>query len=150
SFTAAATELNLSQPALSRRIEKLETALKNRLLKRTTRRVDITNVGREFYQRASELLHDLDESLLGITEIAKHISGEVTISCMPSAVRSFLPRIVRTYHQLYPGVMIRIIDQGANDALSAVMRREADFAFNYMSTPHSQMTFAPVLKERFV
>lgn len=150
SFTAAATELNLSQPALSRRIEKLETALKTRLLKRTTRRVDITNVGREFYHRASELLHGLDESLLGISEVAKHMTGEVTLSCMPSAVRSFLPKIVREYHHLYPGVLIRIVDQGANEALCAVMRREVDFAFNHMSIPHPQMTFAPVLKEPFV
>ncbi|MBN8936563.1 MAG: LysR family transcriptional regulator [Rhizobiales bacterium] len=39
SFTAAAAEMHMSQPALSRRIEKLETALNTRLLKRTTRKV---------------------------------------------------------------------------------------------------------------
>ena len=45
SFSAAAEELHLSQPALSRRIEKLESALGVRLFHRTTRKVDMTTVG---------------------------------------------------------------------------------------------------------
>ena len=45
SFRAAADELHLSQPALSRRIEKLESALGVRLFNRTTRKVDLTTVG---------------------------------------------------------------------------------------------------------
>jgi DNA-binding transcriptional LysR family regulator len=150
SFTAAAGELHLSQPALSRRIEKLEGALNTKLLKRTTRKVDTTIVGREFYQRATELLHNLDASLLGISEVSRQANGEVTISCMPSAMRFFVPRILRVYHELYPGITIRVIDQGASDALPALIRREVDFAFNYMGTPHPQLTFVPLLKERFV
>lgn len=150
SFTAAATELHISQPALSRRIEKLEAALNTRLLKRTTRKVSTTTVGREFYHRATELLHNLDASLLGISEVSRQINGEITISCMPSAMRFFLPRILRVYHERYPGITIRIIDQGATDALSAVIRREADFALNYMGTPHPQLTFVPILTEKFV
>jgi len=68
SFSAAAEELHLSQPALSRRIEKLESALGVRLFHRTTRKVDMTTVGREFSHRASDLLNILEQSLMGIRE----------------------------------------------------------------------------------
>ena len=48
SFKAAAEELFVSQPALSRRIERLETAIGTRLLERTTRRVSLTKAGEQF------------------------------------------------------------------------------------------------------
>src|SRR5689334_16940935 len=95
SFRAAAAELHLSQPALSRRIGKLERALGVRLLKRTTRKVDVTGTGREFSARAERVLNGLEESLLGMRDVARRVTGEITLACMPSAIRYFLPGILR-------------------------------------------------------
>src|SRR5689334_1652638 len=117
SFRAAADELHLSQPALSRRIEKLEGALGVRLLHRTTRKVEATAVGREFSTRATELLDGLDESLIGIRDVAGRVTGEVTVASIPSAIRYFLPRILADYHRRFPGILVRVIDQGAHDVL---------------------------------
>ena len=150
SFRAAAAELHLSQPALSRRIEKLERALGVRLFHRTTRKVDMTTVGREFSYRATDLLNSLEQSLMGIRDVAAHVSGEVTIACIPSAVRYFLPGILKAYHQRYPKILIRIIDQGANEVLTTVLRNEADFGLNYIGTQESDLEFEPMLKEPFV
>jgi DNA-binding transcriptional LysR family regulator len=150
SFRAAASELHLSQPALSRRIEKLEAALGVRLFHRTTRKVDLTSVGREFSQRANELLNSLEESLLGIRDVASRVSGDVTVACIPSAVRFFLPNILKAYHERYPGIVVRLIDQGANDVLSTVVRSEADFGINYVGTQDPQLDFQPILREPFV
>src|SRR5688572_17788391 len=122
SFRAAAEELHLSQPALSRRIEKLEDALGVRLFHRTTRKVDLTAVGREFSQRANDLLSGLEESLLGIRDVSSRVTGEVTVACIPSAIRFFLPALLKDYHQRFPGIVVRVIDQGANDVLSTILR----------------------------
>src|SRR6478672_4782263 len=100
SFHAAAGDLHLSQPALSRRVAKLEASLGVRLLERTTRKVELTTVGRDFARKARELLNGLDHSLLGIGEIAERMSGEVTIACVPSAVRYFLPQVLQRYHEM--------------------------------------------------
>jgi len=150
SFRAAAEELHLSQPALSRRIEKLEGALGVRLFHRTTRKVDMTTVGREFSHRANELLNMLEQSLMGIRDVAAHVSGEVTIACIPSAVRYFLPSILKAYHQRYPQILIRIIDQGANEVLTTLLRNEADFGLNYIGTQEPDLEFQPLLNEPFV
>lgn len=149
-FRAAAAELHLSQPALSRRVEKLEDALGVRLFHRTTRKVDLTAVGREFWQRATQLLNGLEESLLGIRDVASRVTGEVTIACIPSAIRFFLPNVLKEYHQRYPGIVVRVIDQGANDVLTTVVRSEADFGLNYVGTQDPQLEFDAVLKEPFV
>jgi DNA-binding transcriptional LysR family regulator len=150
SFHAAATDIHISQPALSRRIAKLEASLGVRLLERTTRKVELTTVGRDFARKARELLNGLDQSLLGISEIAERMSGEVTIACVPSAVRYFLPQVLQQYHEKYPRILLRIADDGAGDVLSGVARGDADFGVNYIGAHEPNIEFEPVLKEAFV
>ena len=62
SFARAADRLGLSTSAASRHVAELETYLQTRLLHRTTRRVSLTESGRAFYERAVQLLADLDEA----------------------------------------------------------------------------------------
>jgi DNA-binding transcriptional LysR family regulator len=150
SFHAAATDIHISQPALSRRIAKLEATLGVRLLERTTRKVELTTVGRDFARKARELLNGLDQSLLGISEIAERMSGEVTIACVPSAVRYFLPQVLQQYHEKYPRILLRVADEGAGDVLSSVVRGDADFGVNYVGAHEPNIDFEPVLKEAFV
>lgn len=149
-FSAAAEEIHLSQPALSRRIAKLEGVLGVRLLERTTRRVDLTAFGRDFARKARDLLNGFDETLLGVGELAARMSGEVTIACVPSAVRHFLPEVLREYHEKYPRIMIRVLDEGASEVLSSVVRSEADFGLNYIGAQEGNIEFEPVMKEVFV
>lgn len=150
SFHAAAADLHLSQPALSRRVSKLEEALGVILVARTTRSVALTPVGRDFLHRAVDLLHGLDQSLLGIAELAQKVGGEVTIACVPSAVRYFLPQVLSAFHASYPGILLRVIDDGAEDGLSAVGKGEADFGINYVGAQEPNIEFEPILKEPFV
>jgi len=149
-FSAAALDLHLSQPALSRRISKLEAKMGVRLVERTTRRVDLTAFGREFARKARDILNSLDESLIGLGEVAGRMSGEVTVACVPSVVRYFLPQVLRTFHEHYPRIVIRIMDDGASDVLSSVVRSEADFGLNYIGVQEASIEFEPVLKEAFV
>jgi DNA-binding transcriptional LysR family regulator len=62
SFAKAAARLGLSTTATSRQVAELETHLQTRLLNRTTRRVSLTEGGRAFYERAIQLLADLEEA----------------------------------------------------------------------------------------
>lgn len=150
SFHAAALDLHLSQPALSRRVAKLELALGVALVERTTRSVALTRVGRNFLRKTLELLNGLDQSLLGIAELAQKTSGEVTLACVPSAVRYFLPQVLLTYHASYPGILVRVADEGADDALASVVRGDADFGINYVGAQEPGIVFEPLLKEPFV
>jgi len=61
-FSAAARHLNLSTSTVSDQVQALENALGVRLLNRTTRRVSLTEIGREYYERCSQILHELAEA----------------------------------------------------------------------------------------
>lgn len=150
SFSAAANELHLSQPALSRRISKLEAALGVRLVERTTRRVEMTATGREFGRQARQVLNAFEEAVLGIGEGASKIRGEVTIACVPTAVSRCLFEVLKEYRRQYPGILVRVLDDGASDVLSTVVRNEADFGINYIGAQEANLDFIPIFKERFV
>jgi DNA-binding transcriptional LysR family regulator len=149
-FRKAAESVNLSQPAFSRRVDKLEQALGVRLLERTTRRVTLTAVGRDFDRKVRELLNELDVTLLGIRGVAATRMGEVTVACVPSTVNYYLSEVIRRYHARSPKVHVKVFDAGANEALEAVARGEADFGLNFIGAQEGELEFKTLLKERFV
>jgi len=150
SFRKAAEAVSLSQPALSRRIDKLEDALGVRLFERTTRRVALTTVGRVFAQSAEQLLDDLDAALLGIRDVSSSRLGHVTIACVPSVAYYFLPPIIARYHQRFPRIRVKLLDAGANEVLGAVISGEADFGVSFIGSQEAEVEFKVLLQERFV
>jgi DNA-binding transcriptional LysR family regulator len=150
SFRKAAESLHLSQPAFSRRIDKLEQALGVRLLERTTRRVTLTAVGRDFERKIRELIDDLDATLLGIRGVAVTRMGEVTVACVPSTVYYYLSYVIGRYHERSPKVRVKVLDAGANEVLAAVARGEADFGLNFIGAQEGELEFKPLVEERFV
>ena len=150
SFRAAADALNISPSALSRRVEKLEAAFGVRLLERTTRKMELTVSGRIFVEKARSVLAELEHSLFGMEDLARRLTGLVTIACVPSAVSFFLPTAIGKYHQAYPGIRLRLIDENSSTVFLAVARGEADFGLTYIGTQEPDIEFNPILQDPFV
>lgn len=149
-FRAAASALHLSQPALSRRIAKLEEALNVQLFERTTRRVALTLVGREFFAKAVEILDNVERSLHKISDISLTHFGQVTIACVPSVAHNFLPPVLQRFNAALPGIRIRVADEGAHEVLNLVARGDADFGVNFLGAGHAGIDFEPIIREQFV
>jgi len=149
-FRKAAESINLSQPAFSRRIEKLEEALGVRLLDRTTRSVELTQLGQRFFGEVRKLLQELDRSVHGLHDAAQLETGDITVGCVFSAVHHFLPEVIRTFRARHPQVMVRIIEEGADEVLASVKSGEVDFALNYIGMNDPEVDFTPLLQESFV
>lgn len=150
SFRAAAESLHLSQSAVSRRVDKLEEALGVDLFVRTTRRVELTTIGRTFVHKARAVMNELESALLGIADFAERISGEVTVACVPSAVGYFLPAVIGDFHRLHPRIRVRLIDESSADILLAVANGEADLGLTYIGTQEPDIEFEPLLDDPFV
>lgn len=150
SFHAAADVLHLSQPALTRRIQKLEAALGVQLIERDTRTLRLSSVGRDFFFKTKRLLDELDTAVLGIRELADRVSGEVTIGAVPTATYYFLPRVIEEFNAQYPRIRIRILDLSANDVLEAVKRGQAEFGINLLGAQEPDLEFEPLLQDPFL
>jgi len=150
SFHRAAEALNLSQPALSRRIQKLEQVIGAPLLERTTRHVAPTALGNELIPLVQRMLEEFDGSLFGLRELGPNRGGLVTIACLPTAAFYFLPTVIRQFNEEYPNIRFRILDLPATDGLQAVSRGEVEFGINIMGTSDPDLTFERLAEDPFV
>lgn len=150
SFRAAAEHIHLSAPALSRRIDKLETILGARLFNRTTRAVELTSMGRVFLERARAAMDDLEFAILGISDIAASSSGRVTVACVPSAAIHFLPSVLGSFTELYPLIRVRVIDEAADQVLASVVSGESDFGISFLGSQVPGVDFEPIHTDPFV
>lgn len=150
SFRQAANDLFLSQSALSRRIEKLEEGLGVKLFERTTRRVQLTNVGQTFLVNVRTALDGLEDAVLGVADLAAHRTGTVTLACVPSAVWHFLPEVLTQFSARFPRIRVRIHDESAQDVLNLVLAGEADFGINFTGAENPEIVFDPIYVENYV
>lgn len=150
SFSRAAETLNISQPALSRRIRALEGVLGTVLLERTTRNVALSPVGRSLEPFVRRMVDDFESTFQSISGFGARSAGLVTIACVPTAAFYFLPRVISAFHMLYPEIRFRILDLSADPALDAVARGDADFGVNFIGNSHQDLTFTPLIEDPFV
>ena len=149
-FGKAAGALHLTQTALTRRLQNLESALGLKLIERTTRSIALTQTGQAFLPRARRLLADLAAALTEIRETGKARRGDVSIACVPTAGVQYLPRIIQDYAARYPDNRIKILDHASSRVADAVLRREAEFGIHIAGTHHPELHSVPLLTDRYV
>jgi DNA-binding transcriptional LysR family regulator len=149
-FGDAAKALAISQSALSRRINKLEAGLGVRLLDRTTRRVRLTALGRNFLPQAGRLIGELERSLNHLRDAGKHGIGHVTFACVPTAAIQLLPPVIADYSAKYPDNRLRILDVHANEVLQAVQSGEAEFGISLSGLDARDIETETLFEEEFV
>ncbi|MEM1174576.1 MAG: LysR family transcriptional regulator [Pseudomonadota bacterium] len=80
SFTAAADRLDVARSVVSRRVAALEERLGVQLLRRTTRRINLTDTGRGFYERSAALLADLEEAESAVAQQHGELRGQLKLA----------------------------------------------------------------------
>jgi len=103
-FGRAAARLHMAQPPLSQQIRNLEAELGVVLLRRTTRRVDLTAAGEAYLARARAILADVDDAAAEAGRVAEGMVGRVVLGCVGSATYSLLPALARTLREELPGI----------------------------------------------
>jgi DNA-binding transcriptional LysR family regulator len=107
-FRKAAEALAVAQPALSRSIAQLETALGVDLLNRTRRKVELTGPGKAFLERIEPLLRGLAAVPGDIQALAGGQAGQVRVAFTGLAMATVLPGILREFNRRYPGIRVEL------------------------------------------
>ena len=109
SLSRAARSLGVSTSAVSATLARLEERLNTRLVKRTTRRLEVSEEGREFYQRCKKIVADLETAELSVGRAGREPSGSLRVG-LPSALgtRWIVPQL-GDFIAAYPAVSLEIV-----------------------------------------
>ncbi|MBB4237537.1 LysR family transcriptional regulator [Rhizobium esperanzae] len=104
-FSAAARRLNMSVTMVGNHVQSLEDRLGVRLLNRTTRKVSLTETGKYYYERSSQILAELDEADRTAGALSTTPRGTLKVYTSSAIVRFLLP-VVSEYMALYPSISL--------------------------------------------
>jgi DNA-binding transcriptional LysR family regulator len=149
SFAKAAVNLNLSQPALSRRIQKLEYELGTTLFDRTTRKVQLSYSGRNFYERARGILEAIKTASKTLNE-KYSFPSIIKVGAVNSALRNILYPTLKIFKTMEPRCKIQIIERSANYVVDSVLGGECDFGVNFTGLQEPGISFENLFIEDYV
>jgi DNA-binding transcriptional LysR family regulator len=131
-FTRAAERLYIGQPALSEQIRRLEAELGVELLRRTTRKVELTPAGAEFLSRARRILAEADEALADAARAARGETGSVRVATGATAGLDLVPRVLRAFREARPRVHLELRQSDWEDYSAGLRDESTDAAFLWL------------------
>ncbi len=107
-FSAAGRELELSPSAVSKLVTRLESRLGVRLLNRTTRTLNPTEAGQQFYQRCQDILTDVENAENALSDFDQEPRGKLRITSTPGFAKHQLLPVLIDFQQRYPGLELEL------------------------------------------
>jgi DNA-binding transcriptional LysR family regulator len=126
SFTEAAGSLHVTQSALSGLIKELEQILGVQVVHRSTRKVQLSDAGRELFPLAVKVLQDLDGALEAVADLKALKRGVVRIAAPQLMSCAVLPEVMAAFQQQCPDIQVRLFDCLVESVLGKVSSGEVD------------------------
>lgn len=140
-FRAAAEQVGVSQPALSRTIRQAEQTLGMRLFDRDTRHVAITPAGEELLPIAQRILGEFDSAFSELGQFLQGRSGRVTVAALPSAGTALVPMAIAAFRRQYPQVEFTLTEAPAEALLQAVEDGLVDLGLSVRPQPDQRLQY---------
>jgi DNA-binding transcriptional LysR family regulator len=149
-FGRAAELLGVSQPALSKRVQRLEDKVGGPLFRRGYRDVRPTEAGRLLLERARVVLREAGLALSVSRQALRGEAGLLRIGFGVASMARLLPATLLRFRRQHPGVEIHMRDMATHDQLQALRDEEIDLGFVRMPVLESDFECVPILHERLV
>ena len=154
SFHLAAQRLNLSQSAVTRRLQKLEDALGSQLFERTTRSLKPTLAAKRLQARAEAILDDALETTRAMRDesvaFAHQRGAVVTLATIPTVISKILSPAIHAFRAAGQTARLRILDGSANEVAESVAAGDADFGLCSLPTLEPTTEFTPIFDDHMV
>ena len=126
SFTKAANELFISQPAISKHIQKLEAAYHVRLFDRLGNRISLTQAGRLLLKHSDVLAADYQRLDFEMNRLRQRVSGGIRIGASTTISQYELPQMLANFLKAYPQTDVSVISGNSREIEAALMDGKID------------------------
>src|SRR6478672_5578291 len=151
SFSQAAEQLGVTQPAVSLQIRSLEKRLGLQLLDRSGRRVEPTDAGRRLYRSAHKLLVMEEQLLAELGEEAEgELAGRLELGASTGPGGTVMPVVLAEFQRLNPGVHVALSVSDTQRVVEQVARRELELGVVGAARRHRGVVFEPFFRDEVV
>jgi DNA-binding transcriptional LysR family regulator len=150
SFSMAAEDMGLSQPAVTFQMQALERELGTSLLDRTPRRALPTESGRVLYQHAREILRHVDRAQREIRDLDQMLRGTLLIGASTGPGEHVLPQILGRFKAEYPEIDIILRILPTDEIISQVLDNELEVGVVGAVEAHANLQFEPFVQDRLI
>jgi DNA-binding transcriptional LysR family regulator len=150
SFVQAATQLHLSQPAITAQIQRLEQELGLLLFDRNRRSVRTTAAGETFLAGARATLATAAEAARAAQRVAMQQTERLRFGFPPSASREIVPIIMTEFHKLYPHVKLDLFSFHTSITITELQKESLDLGFVRLPVEAKGLNIVPVHHEPLV
>lgn len=147
-MTNAAEELCISQSALSRSINRIEFQLGTPLFDREGRSLKLNRYGKHFLYRVNRILKEYEDALKEMKSITHPETGEVSLGFLHSLGAEMVPKLISSFHQLYPKVKFKIHQDSSSALLQQLDEGILDVCLVTPMPNFPQIEFSKIWKDR--
>lgn len=148
SFSAAASQLRIAQPALSRCVKQLEDTLGVELLARHGRGVTLTAAGEKLYHHAQRLMREMRIAQEDVVASSGTPFGHLYLAMPPATGQILAPPVIERYRKLYPRVSLHILEGFSGYIHEWLNTGRIDVAVLHNPSPGRNLTVWPLLTEQ--
>jgi len=149
-FRKASERLFLSQPALSKKIQRLEEKLKGALFVRSRRRVALTDPGKSLLPKAAKLLQDAEDAWRETQAAVEGRVGTLRIGFGIASLPEILPRTILRFRKHYPDVELEMREMPSPAQVSSLIESRLDAGILRMPVTDRKLMWVPLFSEHLV
>lgn len=150
SFSKAASIVHVSQPALSKCIEKMEREFGTPLFQRSTRTIDLTDAGAILYAYGKQMLN-LKSSMDGaISELVNPAEVEIHVGMSPFYSKHYLPSILRVVNKQFPNISLVMVECISEEQEGLLKSGELDFSCIPKEPEIPELSYEPICMEEIL
>ncbi|MCU7370095.1 LysR family transcriptional regulator [Paucibacter sp. O1-1] len=146
-LSLAARNMKMSRANISYHLTQLEKSVGLQLLRRTTRRVELTEVGQHLYQHGRAIRNEVMAARESVAMFGKALHGSVRLSLPTGFGHVVMSDWLIEFKRQYPGISLNVLFDNRVDDL---LREEVDVAVRVMSEPPQQMVATELAEVRYV
>jgi DNA-binding transcriptional LysR family regulator len=150
SFSQAAEQLGVTQPAVSLAVRSLERRLGATLIDRSARHAEPTEAGRLVYRHAQRILAAELELTQGLAASEGEPSGHLVLAASAGPGERFMPALLVGFRDRYPAVTVALRVDASDAVIERVLDRHVEIGIVGVERPHRSLVYEPFIRDELV